>query len=101
MWESLNEEVHPVPPPPLSAQYLLKFSEWKFHQSSSGGQLYRHFSISNLAFSHFFESRQTNRRACRMAVLEFQSFVYTNWIFESQIKCSIKPGELIKVANRE
>lgn len=23
-------------------RYLLKFSEWKFHQSSSGGQLYRH-----------------------------------------------------------
>lgn len=57
-------------------------------------------SISNLAFSHF-ESRQTNRRARRMAVLEFQSFVYTNWIFESQIKCSIKPGEVIKIANRE
>lgn len=57
-------------------------------------------SISNLVFSHF-ESRQTNRRARRMAVLKFQSFVYTNWIFESQIKCSIKPGEVIKMANRE
>ena len=57
-------------------------------------------SISNLVFS-FFESRQTNRSARRTAALKFQSFVYTNWIFDSQIKCSMKPGELIKMGNRE